>query len=236
MPFAKNSAAHIGLPSGSFGTDARQIGRAGARPSRQGPSGAAPEKTAPRPAPRHVTGADGVPESTSVSVTVSAPAGAFPEGTTMTVTEVSSASVESVVEQAVGEEVTEIKDGGKRVTSEKKVFPGYVLVRMELDDHTWSVVRNTPGVTGFVGAEGKPIPLTREEYQKIMGRSSIDIPKKTSTDITVGQVVKVVNGPLAEFDGTVTEVLPEAGKVRVMVSIFGRETPVELSFDQVAKV
>ena len=134
------------------------------------------------------------------------------------------------------EEVTEIKDGGKRVTSEKKVFPGYVLVRMELDDHTWSVVRNTPGVTGFVGAEGKPIPLTREEYQKIMGRSSIDIPKKTSTDITVGQVVKVVNGPLAEFDGTVTEVLPEAGKVRVMVSIFGRETPVELSFDQVAKV
>ncbi len=134
------------------------------------------------------------------------------------------------------EEVTEIKDGGKRVTSEKKVFPGYVLVRMELDDHTWSVVRNTPGVTGFVGAEGKPIPLTREEYQKIMGRSSIDIPKKTSTDIVVGQVVKVVNGPLAEFDGTVTEVLPEAGKVRVMVSIFGRETPVELSFDQVAKV
>ena len=134
------------------------------------------------------------------------------------------------------EEVTEIKDGGKRVTSEKKVFPGYVLVRMERDDHTWSVVRNTPGVTGFVGAEGKPIPLTREEYQKIMGRSSIDIPKKTSTDIVVGQVVKVVNGPLAEFDGTVTEVLPEAGKVRVMVSIFGRETPVELSFDQGAKV
>ncbi|MCR4870692.1 MAG: transcription termination/antitermination protein NusG, partial [Atopobiaceae bacterium] len=117
-----------------------------------------------------------------------------------------------------------------------KVFPGYVLVRMDLDDHTWSVVRNTPGVTGFVGAEGKPIPLTREEYQKIMGRSSIDIPKKTSTDIVVGQVIKVVNGPLAEFDGTVTEVLPEAGKVRVMVSIFGRETPVELSFDQVAKV
>jgi len=134
------------------------------------------------------------------------------------------------------EEVTEIKDGGKRVTSEKKVFPGYVLVRMELDDHTWSVVRNTPGVTGFVGAEGKPIPLSREEYQKIMGRSAHEIPKKTSTDITVGQAVKVVSGPLAEFDGIVSEVLPDAGKVRVTVSIFGRETPVELGFDQVTKV
>ena len=134
------------------------------------------------------------------------------------------------------EEVTEIKEGGKRVTSEKKVFPGYVLVRMELDDHTWSVVRNTPGVTGFVGAEGKPIPLTREEYQKIMGRSGHEIPKKTSTDIAVGQAVKVISGPLAEFDGLVSEVLPDAGKVKVVVSIFGRETPVELSFDQVAKV
>ncbi|MGI6217360.1 MAG: transcription termination/antitermination protein NusG [Coriobacteriales bacterium] len=134
------------------------------------------------------------------------------------------------------EEVTEIKEGGKRVTSEKKVFPGYVLVRMELDNHTWSVVRNTPGVTGFVGAEGKPIPLTREEYQKIMGRTSHEVPKKTSTDIQVGQSVKVTSGPLAEFDGIVSEVIPETGKVKVMVSIFGRETPVELSFDQVAKV
>lgn len=133
------------------------------------------------------------------------------------------------------EEVTEIKDGGRRVTSEKKVFPGYVLVRMDLDDHTWSVVRNTPGVTGFVGAEGKPIPLTRDEYQKIMGRTARDIPKKTSTDMQVGQVVKVTSGPLAEFDGIVSEVLPDAGKVKVMVSIFGRETPVELGFDQVTK-
>ena len=134
------------------------------------------------------------------------------------------------------EEVTEIKEGGKRVTSEKKVFPGYVLIRMELDDKVWSVVRNTPGVTGFVGAEGNPTPLSRDEYQKIMGRAKRDVPKKTSTDIEVGQAVKVVSGPLEEFDGIVSEVLPESGKVRVMVSIFGRGTPVELSFDQVSKV
>lgn len=134
------------------------------------------------------------------------------------------------------EEVTEIKEGGKKVTSDKKVFPGYVLVKMNMDDHTWGVVRNTPGVTGFVGAEGKPIPLTREEYQKIMGKAVKQVPRKTSTDIQVGQVVKVINGPLTDFDGVVSEVLPEAGKIRVMVSIFGRETPVELSFDQVEKV
>ena len=134
------------------------------------------------------------------------------------------------------ETVTEIKDGGKRVESEKKVFPGYVLIRMELDDRSWSVVRNTPGVTGFVGSEGKPEPLTRAEYNKIMKRTSPEAPKKTSTSLEVGQAIKVVSGPLAEFDGIVSEVSPDAGKVKVLVSIFGRETPVELSFDQVARV
>lgn len=134
------------------------------------------------------------------------------------------------------EMVTEIKDGGRRVESEKKVFPGYVLVRMELDDRSWAAVRNTPGVTGFVGSQGNPSPLTREEYNKIMKRTSHEAPKKTSTSIEVGQTVKVTSGPLAEFDGLVAEVMPEANKVKVMVSIFGRETPVELSFDQVAKI
>jgi len=136
------------------------------------------------------------------------------------------------------EEVTEIKEGGRKVTSEKKVFPGYVLVRMELDDdgRAWNAVRNTPGVTGFVGSQGKPAALTREEFNKIMKRTKTDAPKKTSTDIQVGQTVKVVSGPLAEFDGVVSEVSPDSGKVRVLVSIFGRETPVELSFDQVATV
>ena len=134
------------------------------------------------------------------------------------------------------ETVTEIKDGGRRVESEKKVFPGYVLIRMELDDRSWSVVRNTPGVTGFVGSEGNPEPLTRAEYNKIMKRTSVEAPKKTTANLEVGQSVKVVNGPLADFDGVVSEVSPEAGKVKVMVSIFGRETPVELSFDQVTRI
>ena len=134
------------------------------------------------------------------------------------------------------EMVTEIKEGGRRVESEKKVLPGYVLVRMELDDRSWAAVRNTPGVTGFVGSDGNPAPLTREEYNKIMRRSSREAPKKMSTSLEVGQAVKISSGPLADFDGIVSEVSPDAGKVKVMVSILGRETPVELSFDQVAKV
>ena len=136
------------------------------------------------------------------------------------------------------ETVTEIKEGGRRVESEKKVLPGYVLVRMELDPRSWAAVRNTPGVTGFVGSQGNPEPLTREEYNKIMGvgKPRPGVPKKTATSIEVGQTVKVVSGPFIDFDGTVAEVMPESGKVRVMVSIFGRETPVELAFDQVAKV
>ncbi len=106
------------------------------------------------------------------------------------------------------EMVTEIKEGGRRVESEKKVFPGYVLVRMELDDRSWAAVRNTPGVTGFVGADGNPAPLTRDEYNKIMKRTSREAPKKTSSSLEVGQSVKVVSGPLAEFDGVVSEVSP----------------------------
>lgn len=135
------------------------------------------------------------------------------------------------------EELTEVKEGGQRVTKESKVFPGYVLVRMDMDDHTWSVVRNTPGVTGFVGVDNKPIPLSRSEFDRIMHRSEPGAtPKRTSVDIEVGQAVKVTSGPLADFDGTVTEVNPETGKVRVTVTIFGRETPVELSFDQIVSI
>jgi len=134
------------------------------------------------------------------------------------------------------ETVSEIKEGGRRVESEKKVFPGYVLVRMEMDDRSWAAVRNTPGVTGFVGSQGNPAPLTREEYNKIMKRTSPETPKKTSTTLEVGQSIRVVSGPLADFDGTISEVSPDSGKVKVMVSIFGRETPVELSFDQIARI
>ncbi len=134
------------------------------------------------------------------------------------------------------EMVAEIKEGGRRVESEKKVFPGYVLVRMELDDRSWAAVRNTPGVTGFVGSQGNPEPLTRAEFNKIMKRTDRGLPKKTASHIEVGQAVKIVDGPMAEFDGVVAEVLPEAGKVKVMVSIFGRETSVELSFAQVTLI
>ena len=134
------------------------------------------------------------------------------------------------------ETVTEVTDSGETKEVERKVFPGYVLVRMELDDRSWAAVRNTPGVTGFVGSQGNPQALTRDEYNKIMKRTSREAPKKTSTNLEVGQSVKVTHGPLAEFDGTISEVMPDAGKVKVMVSIFGRETPVELSFDQVAKI
>lgn len=134
------------------------------------------------------------------------------------------------------EEVTELKEGGRRVTSEKKVLPGYVLIRANMDARTQVAIRNTPGVTGFVGSEGQPEPLTREEFNKLTKRVSPERPKKTTTDLTEGQVVKVVSGPLADFDGTVSEVNAEAGKVKVLVSIFGRETPVELGFDHVAKI
>ena len=138
--------------------------------------------------------------------------------------------------QIPSEVVTEIKEGGRRVESEKKVFPGYVLVRMELDNRSWAAVRNTPGVTGFVGSQGNPEPLTRDEYNKIMKRTSRKAPKRTSTNLEVGQTIKVVSGPLSDLEGVISEVSPEAGKVKVLLSIFGRETPVELTFDQVARV
>ncbi len=141
------------------------------------------------------------------------------------------------------EEVTELKEGGKRETKENKVFPSYVLVRMEVDDNTWAVVRNTPGVTGFVGLDGKPTPLRRDEFDKIMrrsgdrsARSTESAPKRTNINLEVGQAIKVVSGPLADFDGQVSEVMSESGKVKVLLTIFGRETAVELTLDQIATI
>lgn len=136
------------------------------------------------------------------------------------------------------EEVTEIKEGGKRETKEAKVFPGYVLVRMEVDDNTWAVVRNTPGVTGFVGIDGRPAPLTRADYQKIMGRTGRlgeKAPRHISTDYEIGDAIRVISGPLKDFDGLISEINPEAGKVKVTLMIFGRETPVELTLEQVER-
>ena len=140
------------------------------------------------------------------------------------------------------EQVTELKDGGKREIKENKVFPSYVLVRMEMDDNTWAVVRNTPGVTGFVGLDGKPSPLRRDEFDKMMRRggnrtaAAAIAPKRTASNIEAGQSIKVLSGPLADFDGVVSEVNAESGKIKVMLTIFGRETPVELTADQVSVI
>lgn len=132
------------------------------------------------------------------------------------------------------ERVTEIKEGGKRETKDSKIFPGYVLVRMEMDDDSWTCVRNTPGVTGFLGGNGKPSPLSREEYNKMMRKSDKgNGAKRTAVNLEVGTSVRVTSGPLTDFDGQVTEVNPEQGKVKVALLIFGRETPVELTFDQI---
>ena len=132
------------------------------------------------------------------------------------------------------ETVTEIKEGGKRETKDSKIFPSYVLVRMEMDDDSWTCVRNTPGVTGFLGGSGKPAPLSREEYNKMMRKSDKGGgSKRTSVDVEVGSTVRVTSGPLAGFDGQVSEVNAEAAKIKVSLMIFGRETPVELSFEQI---
>lgn len=134
------------------------------------------------------------------------------------------------------ETVTDLKEDGRRVTSEKKVFPGYILVQMELDDESWYVVRNTPGVTGFVGSQGKPVPLNRDEFNRIMKRTEAGPKAKTTTEFTEGMNVKVTSGPFAEFDGTIAEVNLDRSTLKVMVTIFGRETPVELEFGQVARL
>lgn len=128
------------------------------------------------------------------------------------------------------EEQIEIKDD-KRKTTLKKVFPGYVLIKMILTEESWYVVRNVRGVTGFVGAGGKPVPLTDEEIRS-MGFEKVPV----NVDYEVGDTVKVVSGPLESFIGVVQEISMEKEKVRVLVSMFGRETPVELEFSQIQKM
>ena len=128
------------------------------------------------------------------------------------------------------EEQIEIKDG-KRKTNLKKVFPGYVLVKMIVTEESWYIVRNTRGVTGFVGSGTDPIPLTDEEIRK-MGFELTEI----NVDYDVNDSVKILNGPLENFVGVVQEINKEKHKVKVLVSMFGRETPVELEFSQVQKV
>jgi transcriptional antiterminator NusG len=148
------------------------------------------------------------------------------------------------------EEVTEIKNG-QRKQVQRKVLPGYILVRMDLNDPSWSAVRNTPGVTGFVGATSKPSPLTIDEVLKFLlpqveeakpaaaGKGTTATPAKgpvVEVDFEVGESVTVMDGPFATLPATISEVNADGQKLKVLVSIFGRETPVELSFSQVSKI
>jgi len=123
---------------------------------------------------------------------------------------------------------------GQKRTVEKKVFPGYVLVEMVMDDDSWYVVRNTPGVTGFVGPGSKPVPLSEKEITHILRQVGV-VEGKPRIDFETGQVVRVVSGPFKNFEGKVEEINHEKGTVKVSVSMFGRETPVELEFHQVIK-
>ncbi len=137
--------------------------------------------------------------------------------------------------------VTEIKQGKRQQVSEK-VLPGYILVRMELTDESWAVVRNTPGVTGFVGLSSRPSALSLHEVAGLLAPEpeeqvkQAEAAKAPTVDYEVGESVTVMDGPFATLPATVNEINPDTQKLKVLVSIFGRETPVELSFDQVAKI
>ncbi|MCA9869001.1 MAG: transcription termination/antitermination protein NusG [Caldilineae bacterium] len=132
------------------------------------------------------------------------------------------------------EEEIELKDGQRRVV-ERRVFPGYVLVQMIMDEQSWYVVRNTPNVTGFVGMGNKPTPLPDEEVKRILRRLESEEPK-IKVDFKVGQKVRIVEGAFAEFTGLVQELYPDKGRAQVMVSFFNRETPVDVDFLQLEKV
>ena len=136
------------------------------------------------------------------------------------------------------EEIVEIKKGERKLVK-RNVFPGYVLVRMDLTDESWSCVRNTPGVTGFVGNAHHPAPLTLAEVENILAPRPVKKGEKLDikmVDFEINESVTVMDGPFATLPATISEIMPEQGKLKVLVSIFGRETPVELSFHQVQKL
>lgn len=141
------------------------------------------------------------------------------------------------------EDVIEFK-GGRKTVVKKKVFPGYLMVRIALDDDSWYVVRNTPGVTGFVGSGAKPTPLSRKEVENILGTGEVveegaavtEKKARPRLEYEEGETVRVTSGPFADFNGAVSEIDVDRSKLKVMVNIFGRETPVELDFGQVAKL
>jgi transcriptional antiterminator NusG len=128
----------------------------------------------------------------------------------------------------------EVKDGQRR-NVDKKILPGYILVEMNMTDQSWNIVRNTPGVTGFVGSGNKPVPLQEEEVSRILKQMAAETPK-VKVGFRKGQSVRVNNGPFIDFVGVVDDINPARGKVKVLLSLFGRETPVELDFLQVEKL
>jgi len=132
------------------------------------------------------------------------------------------------------EEEIEVRDGQRR-TVNKKILPGYVLVQMKMSDQSWNVVRNTPGVTGFVSSGNKPVPLQGEEVSQILKQMTAEAPR-VKIGFRKGQSVRVSDGPFLDFVGVVDEISTEKGKVKVLLSLFGRETPVELDFLQVEKL
>jgi len=132
------------------------------------------------------------------------------------------------------EDEVQVKDGQKKIVK-KKVYPGYVLVEMCMTDDSWYVVRNTPGVTGFVGAGAKPVPLHPSEVKQILKQMGYEEPK-VKVDFTVGENIRVTSGPFENFIGSIEEIQNEKGKLKVLISMFGRETPVELDFSQVEKM
>jgi transcription termination/antitermination protein NusG len=134
------------------------------------------------------------------------------------------------------ESVSEIKDG-KKIQVEKRTMPGYVLVNMEMTDDVWGLVKNTPGVTGFVGSRNKPVPLSAPEVDRLLHKEVPGAERpRARAQFDVGESVKVVSGPLSDFSGEIAEINEDAAKLKVLVSIFGRETPVEVGYDQVKKI
>jgi transcriptional antiterminator NusG len=134
------------------------------------------------------------------------------------------------------EQVSEVKDGQK-VQVERRTMPGYVLVNMDMNDDAWTLVKGTPGVTGFVGPQNKPVPLPETEVDRLLNRDvEPGVRVRPRAQFSIGETVKVVSGPLSDFSGEISEINEDAVKLKVLVSIFGRETPVEVGFDQVKKV
>lgn len=133
------------------------------------------------------------------------------------------------------EQVVEVNKDGQKESKEKRTMPGYVLVNMELTDESWGLVKNTPGVTGFVGSQNDPVPLSKPEVDRLLHRETAERPR-TKAQFSIGESVKVISGPLSDFSGEIAEINEDAAKLKVLVSIFGRETPVEVGYDQVKKI